>query len=81
MECSFGKLSAAMDFFSSLPAKGLKTDAVTYKIMITGLRKRGLFNAPEDLLRNTEKSGCPLNSTLVMSLFRDCWKILIFQYQ
>lgn len=33
MECSLGKLSDAMELFSSLPAKGLKTD-VTYKIMI-----------------------------------------------
>jgi len=66
---------------SSLPAKGVKTNVVAYKMMINGLCKIGLFDAPEDLLMNMEKSGCPPNSTLVMFFSRDCWKIMIFQYQ
>lgn len=49
--------------------------------MINGLCKRELFDAPEDLLINMKKSGCPPNSTLVMFLSRDCWKIMIFQDQ
>ncbi|KAL2899467.1 hypothetical protein RDABS01_024549 [Bienertia sinuspersici] len=59
-----------MEFFLTLPLKGLHPNSYTYYIIIKGLCKDGFLNEATELLRSMEDNGCPPDACTYNTIIR-----------